>query len=289
MPIIEPAIRPPSEGDSFLLQVTLGCSSNECTFCGAYLNKPFKVKEMSEVAQDIADEAKVAPQTRRVFLMDGDALVLNNEKLLPTLKKLRESFFDLGRVSAYANGYNITKRSDAELIELYQNKLQLIYMGLESGSQAVLDRCHKRSSVEEMITAVTRAQAVGIKASVIVLLGLGGEEHSLEHIAGTIAALNKMQPRYLSFLSLMVIPGTQLHKQVKNKDFQLLDSNELLREAHAIIAGLELTKTIFRSNHASNYLPLEGRFPQDKNKLLSSLASALAGGTRLRPDFLRGL
>jgi radical SAM superfamily enzyme YgiQ (UPF0313 family) len=289
MPIIEPAIRPPSEGTSFLLQVTLGCSSNGCTFCGAYLNKPFKTKDISEIDNDIAYEARVAPQTRRVFLMDGDALALSNEELLPILKELQARFPALSRISAYANGYNITRRSGRELADLYENKLRLIYMGLESGSQEVLNLCNKRSSVEEMVTAVNRAQSADIKASVIVLLGLGGRDHSKEHIAATITALNKMQPRYLSFLSLMVVPGTKLHKQVKEKKFQLLDAKELLQEAYDIISGLELNKTIFRSDHASNHLALEGRLPHDKEKLLVEFNTAIQGALRLRPEFLRGL
>ena len=289
MTLIEPIIRPPSERDSFLLQVTTGCSANHCTFCGAYMGKPFAVKDSEEIASDIDEAAALYPDTRRVFLLDGDALAVNNAKLLPVLKKLDEVFPKLSRISSYSNGYNITQRSSAELAELNENKMRLIYMGLESGSQDVLDRCRKRSTADEMIEAVKKAGRAGIKSSVIVLLGLGGKKHSEKHVRDTIKALNKMQPRYLSFLSVMLIPGTPLHKECKEKRFKELNSHELLAEAHSIIKGLELEKTIFRSNHASNYLSLEGRFPQDKNKLLNILDLAISGKINLRPEFSRGL
>jgi radical SAM superfamily enzyme YgiQ (UPF0313 family) len=162
-------------------------------------------------------------------------------------------------------------------------------MGLESGSQAVLDRCKKTSNAEEMITAVQRAERAGIRASVIVLLGLGGKKDSEAHVQGTIDALNRMQPRYLSFLSLMVIPGTPLAEEVRRGDFKELNATELLQEAEAILRGLELKHTVFRSNHASNYLALEGTLPKDKPVLLKSLKAALDGAILLRPDHARGL
>ncbi|MFA5320344.1 MAG: radical SAM protein [Candidatus Omnitrophota bacterium] len=289
MPIIEPAIRPPSEAESVLLQITLGCSSNSCSFCGAYKDKPFRIKDPQEISADIKKYASRDKEARRVFLMDGDALVLGNAKLIPVLEELEQAFSRLARVSSYANGRNITQRSPEELRELYAHKLSLIYMGLESGCQEILDRCAKSSSVEEMIQAVHKAQEAGIKSSVIVLLGLGGRKYSSAHIQGTIAALNRMQPRYLSFLSLMVIPGTPLAKEVEAGGFEELGPEELLREAYGIIRGLELKKTIFRSDHASNYLALEGAFPKDKGILLNVLKSALDGEIGLRPEGLRGL
>lgn len=289
MPIIEPAIRPPSEADSFLLQVTLGCSSDTCTFCGAYKRKDFCIKSEKEILADIRHQAFWHKDTRRVFLMDGDAFVLSNSKLVPILQRLQEAFPKLARVSSYANGCNITQKTDDELAELSSHKLSLIYMGLESGSQEILDRCGKSSSVEEMITAVRRAESAGIKSSVIVLLGLGGKAYSGEHVHATIDALNRMQPRYLSFLSLMVIPDTPLEEEIRRGDFEELSALEMLKESYVIIQGLELTKTIFRSNHASNYLALEGSFPKDKDKVLKMLKSAIDGDIGLRPEFLRGL
>ncbi len=289
MPIIEPAIRPPSEAESVLLQVTLGCSANGCSFCGAYKDKPFGVKSAQEISGDIRRYSARHKEARRVFLMDGDALVLGNEKLIPVLDELNEAFPRLARVSSYANGRNITQRSREELRELAARKLSLIYMGLESGSQEILERCGKSSSAEEMIEAVRRAQDAGIKSSVIVLLGLGGRKDSARHARETAAALNRMQPRYLSFLSLMLIPGTRLSQQAESGEFEELTPEELLEEARGIISALELKKTIFRSDHASNYLPLEGSFPKDKKTLLDTIDSAICGRIGLRPEGLRGL
>jgi radical SAM superfamily enzyme YgiQ (UPF0313 family) len=289
MSIVEPVIRPPAEADSFLLQVTLGCSSDTCTFCGAYKGKAFRVKDPEEITGDIRRQARRHPDTRRVFLMDGDALVLSNSKLVPILQELNAAFPRLARVSSYANGSNIFRKTGDELAELYRHKLSLIYMGLESGSQDVLDRCSKASTVEEMIESVQRAAKAHIKSSVIVLLGLGGRRHSAEHVAGTIEALNRMQPRYLSFLSLMLIPGTPLAAEAARGGFEELDPAELLQETYEIIKGLELNKTVFRSDHASNHLPLEGAFPKDKPALLHLLESAIGGRIRLKPEFLRGL
>jgi len=289
MAIIEPVIRPPSEALSFLLQVTTGCSDNRCNFCGAYKGKQFLIKDTAEVFSDIDEGTFVYPDIRRIFLMDGDALAIKNKQLLPIFERLDLKFKKLARISSYVNGYNIINRSDSELLELYENKLKLIYIGLESGSQNVLDFCRKTSTVQQMIEAVRRADANNIKSSVIVLLGIGGKKYSREHVESTAQALNRMQPRFLSFLSLMLMSNTDLYKQAQRGEFRELNSKELLVEAYNIIQGLELNGTIFRSNHASNYLPLEGRFPQDKNRLLSNLESAIRGDLGLRPDFLRGL
>ena len=289
MAIIEPVIRPPSEAESFLLQVTIGCSADSCSFCGAYKNKTFRIKDQKEIVDDINDHSRWYKDTRRVFLMDGDALVISNNRLVPVLEKLEQSFPMLSRISSYANGSNIIRKSDQELAELYDHKLRLIYMGLESGCQEILDRCGKSSSAEEMIKAVHKAAKAGIKSSVIVLLGLGGRKYSKEHVKGTIEALNRMQPRYLSFLTLMVIPQTPLEQEVISGSFKELNPLELLQESYQIIKGLDLKKTIFRSNHASNYLSLEGAFPKDKTMMLNVLKLALDGEVRLRPEILRGL
>lgn len=282
-------IRPPSEADSFLLQITTGCSSNTCTFCGAYTGKPFRVKDIEEIYEDIRLGGSLYPDTRRVFLLDGDALVLNNKKLLPILKKIDEAFPKLTRISSYANGYNITGRSGSEMVELCEHKLKVIYMGLESGDQNILNCRKKRSTVNKMIEAVNKCREFKIKTSVILLLGLGGRTNSKQHVEQSIIAINKMQPNYLSFLSLMIIPGTPLYSEKQKKEFIELNPSELLKETHDIIEGLDLKNTIFHSNHASNYLPLSGRFPKDKYMLIDVLRSAVKGEVSLKPEFMRGL
>lgn len=289
MPHIEPIIRPPAEANSVLIQVTTGCSSNSCTFCGAYMGKPFAIKENDEIQHDIRHAARRDPRARRVFLIDGDALVIPNKRLIPILGSIEKSFPSLNRIASYANGYNITARSDDELQELWHHKMRLAYIGLESGSEDILQHCKKRSRAEEMVQAVRRLEEAGIRSSVIVLVGLGGKEHSAEHVRETISALNRMQPRYLSFLSVMLIPGTPLYDAARAKTFTELNAHDFLRETRDIISGLELKKTIFRSDHASNYLMLEGRLPQDKTRLLTILDEALCGTRDIRPEFFRGL
>ncbi len=289
MPIVEPVIRPPAEAGSFLLQVTVGCSSNTCSFCGAYIEKKYRVKDKEEILGDIAAGARSRPRTRRVFLLDGDALSADDLLLTEVLNNLRESFPALTRVSSYANGYNISRRDITSLRNLRENRLNLIYIGLESGSRKVLERCSKSSSAEEMVRSVRRCAEAGIKSSVIVLLGLGGRKYSGQHVSETARALNLMQPAYLSFLSVMLIPGTRLHNQARKGEFIELDSREILIEARDILKNLNLERTVFRSNHASNYLPLQGRLPRDRERLLMDIERALAGDITLRPDFLRGL
>lgn len=289
MPLIEPIIRPPAEAESLLLQVTCGCSANSCTFCGAYMDKPFRILPLDVIRQDIREAAAAWPAARRVFLLDGDALVLGNNKLLPVLDELQAAFPRLSRVASYANGDTITTRCDDELQALAARKLTLVYIGLESGSQALLDARRKRATVAQMVEAVQRAAAAGIRSSVIVLLGLGGQEHSAEHVRETITALNAMQPHYLSFLSLMLIPGTPLAEEAARGTFRELEAMEMLREARDILAELELMRTVFRCDHASNFLSLAGRLPTDKTTLLAQLDEALRGKRRLRPWFMRGL
>ncbi|MGM0568322.1 MAG: radical SAM protein [Elusimicrobiota bacterium] len=289
MPLVRPVIRPPSEAGSFLLQVTVGCSSNSCSFCGAYNDRKFALKDKKEIFGDIEEERKYNPERRRVFLLDGDALAVQNSRLIPVMKRLQEAFPKLRQISSYANAGNISSRTDRELMQLRKNKLRRIYIGLESGSTAVLEKCKKPSSAEEMIKAVRRCEEIGIKCSIMVLLGLGGEEDSARHVRETIKALNKMQPSFLSFLSVMLIPGTLLHKKAIEGKFKPLNSTWLMQEARDILKGLHLKKTIFRSNHASNHLPLEGRLPGDKKTLVSKLNSAIEGKSKIKPEYLRGL
>lgn len=253
------------------------------------MKKPFRIQDTSVIIKDIEKGARRYPKTRKIFLLDGDALVLSNEKLIPILEKIITAFPKLTRIASYANGYNITSRSDKELQELYEHKLRLLYIGLESGNQEILDRCKKKSTSDEMVMAVQRAAHSNIKSSVILLLGLGGRKFSKEHIRDSIIVLNRMQPRYLSFLSLMLIPGTPLYREAERGDFEELNAHELLDETHAILEGLTLDKTIFRTNHASNYFPLEGRLPYDKERLLLLLKTAREGNIPLKPDFFRGL
>jgi radical SAM superfamily enzyme YgiQ (UPF0313 family) len=284
-------IRPPSEADSYILQVTYGCSHNRCTFCGTYLDKPFRVRDTSQVLEDIEAAGRAIPAMRRVFLADGDALVLSTQRLTAILDALRGAFPRLERVGIYANAGNILRKSVAELETLHGKGLGIVYLGLESGSDEVLARIEKGASAGEMIEAVRKAKGAGLLASVIGILGIAGPEGSTEHARMTGEAVSRMDPDYFSMLTLMLVPGTPLRREWETGMFKLLDAEEMLAELRVVIENLEdLTKCIFRTNHASNYLPLRGTLPGEKARLLGTLDSALARGRdALRPEAWRGL
>jgi radical SAM superfamily enzyme YgiQ (UPF0313 family) len=282
-------IRPPSEADSLILQITLGCSHNRCTFCGTYMDKKFRKRPIEEVFEDIDSVGRYADEVTRVFLADGDAMVLSQDHLLKILDRLNEAFPNLQRIGIYANARDMLKRTREELEELRARKLGIGYIGLESGSDEVLRRVRKGATAREQIDAVIRAQEAGIKMSVIALLGLGGRELSEEHAKKTAWALNEMQPRFASFLTIMLVPGTELARQYKSGEFELLEPLEFLKELQMIIKDLELKKTIFRTNHASNFLALGGTFPKDKERILAKLDRGIKGDVPLRPEFFRGL
>ena len=282
-------IRPPSEADSLILQITLGCSHNECTFCGTYPDKTFRKRPVEEVFEDIDSVGPYADEVTRVFLADGDAMVLSQNHLITILDRLNSSFPSLQRVGIYANARDILKKTQEELEELHARKLGIAYIGLESGSDEILRRVKKGATAREQIDAVRKAQEAGIKMSVIALLGLGGRELSEEHAKKTAWALNEMQPRFASFLTLMLVPGTELARQYERGEFELLSPVEFLKELRIIVRDLELEKTIFRTNHASNFLALGGTFPKDKERILAELDRGIAGDAPLRPEFFRGL
>lgn len=282
-------IRPPSEAKSYLLQITYGCSWNQCTFCPTYLEKPFKIRPFKEVEQDILLAKKVYPDVRRVFLCDGDGLILSMDRLLPILDMLNASFPNLNRIGIYFNARNILSKSHSEIQQLVKRKLTIGYIGLESGSDRILKKVRKGATASEMIEAVLKAQENGMKTSVIGLLGLGGVKLSKEHAHKTAAAVSAMQPRYFSLLTLMLVKGTPLYQDFESKKFTLPNEKGLLKEMRTIIENIETEKTIFRTNHASNYLPLEGILSRDKKKLVKVIDHALSGKIPLKPEFFRGL
>jgi radical SAM superfamily enzyme YgiQ (UPF0313 family) len=281
-------IRPPSEADSYLLQITFGCSHNKCTFCGTYNNK-FRVRPLEAVLTDIEMAREAIPDTRRVFLCDGDAMLLPNSHLLKIIKALNKALPDLQRIGIYANARDILKKSDEELKELSENKLTIGYLGLESGNDEILKRVNKGATARDMVEAVRKAQANGIKMSVIGLIGLGGPELSDEHAIATAKAVNAMNPRYFSLLTLMIVPGTPLAKDYESGKFKLLEAEQMVKEVRLVVENLDSEHTIFRANHASNYAPLAGTFNKDKKRMLAEIDSYLTGERDFRPEFFRGL
>ena len=285
-------IRPPSEAASLILQVTYGCSNNTCDFCGSYLGKPFAVRPHEEVADDIAslpDEVK--RRVRRVFLADGDAVALSTRRLLAILELLRRELPSLERVSSYANAQNLLAKNVEELRDLRAAGLQLLYLGLESGDDQTLADIHKGVTAAEQIAACRRAKEAGLTLSVTAILGLAGAERSLAHATATGDALTAIDPEFIGVLTLMLVPGTAMHARVAAGRLQLPDSIGMLRELREMIAHTDVSDCLFRSNHASNYLPVGGRLPQEKAAMLATLDRVLAAPqeAQLRPESWRAL
>ncbi len=283
--------RPPSEADSYLLQVTVGCSHNECSFCDMYRDKRFGVRPPAEIREDL----KLARSTfgprgvRRVFLCDGDAMCLSAQRLEVILREITEALPSVSRIGAYANARDVAAKSDFELVRLRELGLGILYMGLESGRDEVLVGIDKGATVDEIVDSARRAGVGGIKVSVMVLLGIAGRADSLIHARETAEALNRMQPRFVSLLTVTPVSGTPLADELQRGERELLDPTETLIEAREIVRHLDLQGSIFRCNHASNYLPLGGRLPGDRESLLASFDAALEGALPLKPEWQRGL
>ncbi|MDO8466052.1 MAG: radical SAM protein [Gallionella sp.] len=286
-----PLFRPPSEGDNLIIQATLGCSFNQCSFCAMYRSKQYVERPLDAVCVDIRRAAAAWPEAHRVFLADGDALALPTEHLLDILRELAAALPRLARVSCYATPGNIGRKSAEELALLREHKLNLLYFGIESGSDLILKKITKGATQRRMNEVLYKAQASGMKVSATVILGLGGSQLRDEHIDRTIALLNSAPVTYLSTLQLVLDESIVEEFQRKyGEPFEMPDDLALLQEQERLISGLNPPQpVIFRSNHASNALALAGNLPKDKEKLLLQLREAMAGHRPLRPHYLRGL
>jgi radical SAM superfamily enzyme YgiQ (UPF0313 family) len=282
-------IRPPSEANSILLQVTVGCSRNKCTFCGTYMGERFKIKPEEIIMADIEFAAEYCRRQRRVFLCDGDALIVPQKRLLGILKTIREKLPWVTRVGAYANAKSLKMKSPEELETLRSHGLGILYMGLESGDDVTLKKINKGVNSETAVRMGKKAIAAGFKLSLTVLLGIAGRERSLIHAAETGRVLSAIDPHYVGALSLMLIPGTPLHRDYETGVFTLIEPEEVLRELREMIATTHLSRGLFHANHASNYLPIRARMPRDKEATLSLIDDALAGNVALKPEYLRAL
>ncbi|MHC4939791.1 MAG: radical SAM protein [Planctomycetota bacterium] len=282
--------RPPSEANSYILQATIGCSWNHCTYCDMYRAKKFRVRELEESLVDI-EEAKRAYGDRvdKVFVADGDALILDLDHWTAILDALAEAFPRLRRVSAYATAMNLIEKSPEELARLRELGLSLLYIGPESGDDVTLKKIAKGATAADHVEAARKAHAAGMKLSAIFLLGAGGITRSEEHAKASAKLASDMDPRFVSLLTLTVIPGTPIGKQLERGDFELPEIPGLLRELRTFIAEAKPTDAIFRTNHASNWLPLSGRLPRDRDAFLEALDAAIAGDIPLRPEWARGL
>jgi radical SAM superfamily enzyme YgiQ (UPF0313 family) len=283
--------RPPSEGESLILQATIGCSYNRCTFCAMYREKKFRVRPIDDLRAEIAWAARSLPPVRKVFLADGDALIAKTAFLLQVLAELRAAFPELRRVSCYASPQALQVRSVDDMRALREAGLDLYYLGDESGDDRVLARLEKGVDSAEMIRVAAKATEAGVAISTMILLGAGGRAGSLDHARASARIISVIRPRFVSTLVMTPVEGTPLWDEAGRGEVDELDPLELTRELREFVAGLELTGSIFRSNHASNFLPLAGTLPKDKARILAELDAVLADPERARfvPDWMRGL
>jgi len=274
-----PVFRPPSEGRSVLIQVTLGCSHNKCTYCSMYRTKKFEVRALEDLLAEIDTLKKYYEERgqtpRRFFLCDGDALCAPMDTLIPVLDKLNESFPDLERVSVYAMAQNMLDKTQEELNLLAKKKLTMVYLGLETGDDKLLKFIVKGNTAADMIEGSLKVKSAGMKLSVIAMLGIGGKENSDNHINETAKVVSTISPDYFSFLTTAAIPNTPYEKIVKRGLITPLDLKELNYEMHEILKKIVIKsgETTFRCNHVSNYFPLGGTLPHDKSRLLLTLES----------------
>ena len=282
-------IRPPSEAYSILLQVTLGCSHNKCTFCGTYSDKRFTIKDNDIILSDILFASKYMKRQDKVFLMDGDALIIPQKRLVWILDKIREHLPWVKRVGAYANTKGIKMKSPEELEELHEKGLGILFLGVETGDDEIRKKINKGSSAAHCIEMGRKIINAGIKLSVTVLLGIAGKEKSLKHAKATGELLSAMDPDYIGALTVMLIPGTPLWEENQRGDFELPDERGLLIELREMIVHTNLTKGLFFANHASNYLPVKARLPRGKQEALNLIDTALKGEIALKPEWMRGL
>ncbi len=282
-------IRPPSEAYSILLQVTLGCSHNKCSFCGTYKDKRFAIKDDDIILNDIRFASKYMKRQDRLFLMDGDALIIPQKRLMWILDRIKEYLPWVRRVGAYGNAKGIGMKTPDQLQDLKKNGLGILYMGVETGDDALLKHICKGASAQRLIDMGRRVREAGIKLSVTVLLGIGGKERSLEHAKATGRLLSAMGPNYIGALTVMTIPGTRLHDEFESGAFELPSEKGMLLELREMIKHTDLSRGLFFSNHASNYLPIKARLPKGKQDALDQIDNALEGKVGLRQEWMRAL
>jgi len=282
-------IRPPSEAYRILLQVTVGCSHNKCSFCGTYKDKRFRIKSDERILKDIHFASRYYRRQNKVFLMDGDALIIPQKRLVWILERIREHLPWVKRVGVYANAKSIRMKSDEDLSLLKELGLGIVYLGVETGHPELLKKICKGTSRENLILQGKRIKKAGIKLSVTVLLGIAGPELSLDHARETGGLLTEMDPDFVGALTVMVLPNTLLGQDYAEGKFQPLKVTQLLTELGEMVAATQLSRGLFYSNHASNYLPIKVRYPLGKEPALALIQKAIQGEVGLRPEWMRGL
>jgi len=278
--------RPPSEADALIVQATIGCSWNHCTYCDMYRDKAFRVRDLAETLADL--DAAAGATVDKLFVADGDALVMPTAHWLALLARARQTLPHLRRVSCYAMARNILAKSVDELRALRAAGLTRLYIGPESGDDVTLKRIAKGDDAAAHVAAAARAHEAGLELSVIVLLGIA-MERSAEHARATADLITQMDPAYVSALTVTIVPETPLARLAARGRFAVPEVPDLLRELRTMVAHAAPRDAVFRTNHASNYLPLGGRLPHDRDRIVATIDAALDGRVRLRPEWQRGL
>ncbi len=282
--------RPPSEAYSLLVQVTIGCSHNTCTFCGMFKEKQFRVRNVEEVIEDLQEARRMYRSVGRIFLCDGDALCLSNNKLRVILETIRELFPECSRVGVYGSAKDILRKSAEELRELRDLGIGIIYIGAESGSDKVLKAINKGVTARELIDAVNFAEEQGLKTSVIFISGMAGREGWEEHAIETGKMISEMNASYVSLLTLMLEPCTPLYRDIQEGNFHVLTGEEVVKETYLMLKHMNpKSECVFRSNHASNYVSLRGNLPQDRDRMLAQLERAMENSGLLKDERFRML
>ncbi|MFO7570758.1 MAG: radical SAM protein [Smithellaceae bacterium] len=283
-------IRPPSEAYSLLLQVTVGCSHNKCTFCGTYRQKKFKIKPIERIEKDLQEAGSYGP-IDKLFLCDGDALIIPQLRLEDMLKMIQRYLPTLERIGSYANTKSLLRKSVDDLKRLRELGLKIIYLGVETGNAALLKKIEKGATREQMVEAAGRVKEAGIELSCTVILGMGGIENSIEHAMDTATLLTAMDPDYVGALTLMLVPETPLYEDYAAGRFVLPDKIGFIRELYLMVANADFTDCYFTSNHASNYVPIRARLPRQKEKVMKMLGAIIENKDEsvMRPEYMRGL
>jgi radical SAM superfamily enzyme YgiQ (UPF0313 family) len=285
-----PLYRPPSEAGSMIFQVTLGCSFNKCSFCDMYRTKEYSERPWDEVKAEIDMMSKFYPDTKRIFLADGDALNLATDRMIQILNYLREKFQSVERISCYAMPKNLLQKTDAELEAMRKAGLDMFYVGIESGNDTVLKKVTKGATGKSIIQACNKAKKHGYVLSCMIILGLGGRKYSKEHISDTARVLSEVAPDYVGALTLHLDPSLNDEFMGKyDEPFEFLDDAEVLDELEGLVQGFDpKTPVVFRANHASNVYSIKGTMPDDREKILALVRSLKSHPEMLKPKFLRG-
>ncbi|MBU0506492.1 MAG: radical SAM protein [bacterium] len=286
-----PLFRPPSEAKSLILQVTLGCSWNKCSFCEMYTTKQFQPRNFDNIKKDIEQAQSEWPSPDKIFLADGDALVLSKNKLLPILELLHAKFPKVKQISSYATPQNVLKKSDQDLADIHAAGLNMLYYGVESGDNVILNKIQKGVDAQGVCDGIIKARGAGFKISTTNLLGIAGKKYTKQHALNTAKILSQANPEYISFLMIMFPLGDERFLNAFGNDYEALDQLELIQELRNTLANLEVKDSEIRANHASNYLPIKALFPKDKVATLAVIDDVLNNPdpSKLRPEFLRGL